>query len=210
MRCSGSGGTSTGCSHTHCSPNKRRCPTSRGIQPATSLQVEFKLATAGASTLSFFHTPMKTVARTLLILFSLALAAAASTFSLRTIKLPLWYNGEDEKGIQILSVPKVYFDTPGNWGMLCLFDDPFEQYDRRQPTSSGLPRGEDLNMIHAYGITISGVYDPKIKSDKPVKIVIDISQAKQQNQFSIMEVAQDAALCIRDLFPKTLGVPLVL
>ena len=40
--------------------------------------------------------------------------------------------------------------------------------------------------------------------------VIDISKADQTNEFSVMEVARAAAVCIRDLFPKSLGVPLVL
>lgn len=143
-------------------------------------------------------------------LSGLTMIASAGMFSLRTIKLPLWYNGEDEKGIQILSVVKVDFDTPGNWNMINLFDDPFEQYDPRRPTTSGIKRSEDLNMIYAYGITISSVFNDKSDVDKPSKLVIDISKAHQANGFSILEVAQAAAVCIRDLYPRNLGVPLVL
>ena len=135
---------------------------------------------------------------------------SAAMFSLRPIKLPIWYNGEDEKGIQILSVPKVRMSTPGDWLMIELFDDPFEQYDPRMPKTSNLSRGEDLNMIYAYSIKTSAVYGNKPNLDKPVKLVIDISNAEKANEFSIMEVAREAAICIRDLFPKTLGVPLVL
>ncbi len=153
---------------------------------------------------------MKTITFALTCMIGLTLTGSAGMFSLRTIKLPLWYNGEDEKGIQILSVPKVDFDTPGNWNMINLFDDPFEQYDPRRPTTSGIQRSEDLNMIYACGITTSAVHGSKSDPDKPDKLVIDISKAHEENGFSIMEVARAAAVCIRDLFPKSLGVPLVL
>lgn len=143
-------------------------------------------------------------------MIGLIVTSSASMFSLKAIKLPLWYNGDDDKGIQILSVPKVRLSTPGDWGMIDLFDDPFEQYDPRRPTTSGLPRHEDLNLIYAYGITTSAVFGDKTTPDKPVKLVIDISNAEQPNEFSIMEVARAAAVCIRDLLPKSLGVPLVL
>ncbi len=153
---------------------------------------------------------MKTITLVSTCMVGLSLAASAAMFSLRTIKLPLWYNGEDEKGIQTLSVPKVGMSTPGNWNMISLFDDPFEQYDPRRPSTSGLPRNEDLNLIYAYGITISAVFGDKVNLDKPVKLVIDISMAEQPHEFGIMEVARAAAVCIRDLFPQPLGVPLVL
>lgn len=100
--------------------------------------------------------------------------------------------------------------TPGEWGMIDLFDDPFEQYDPRMPKTSSLRRIEDINMIHAYRITTSAEYGRKTDPDKPLKVVIDISKAEQANSFSIMEVAQAAATCIRDIFPQSLGVPLVL
>lgn len=140
----------------------------------------------------------------------LSLAASATMFSLRTIKLPLWYHGEDETGIQILSVPKVDFDTPGNWNMIQLFDDPFEQYDPRQPATGSTRKSEDLNMIYAYGITTSAVFGVESDPDQPVKLVINITDAEKAHSFTVLEVAQAAAVCIRDLFPKNSGVPLVL
>ena len=153
---------------------------------------------------------MKTFAFVVAGIVGLALTASASQFSLETIKLPLWYNGEAEQGIQTLSVPKVVMSTEGGWGMINLFDDPFEQYDPRKPATSGLRRSEDLNMIYAYGITTSAVYDATSKPDVPVKLVIDISKATKAQEFEIMDVAKAAAVCIRDLFPKSRGVPLVL
>ena len=136
--------------------------------------------------------------------------ASASMFSIKCVKLPLWYNGEGEEAIQIISVPKVSMSTPGEWHLIGLFDDPFEQYDPRMPKTSALSRAEDLNMIYAYGITTSAVYGRKADPDKPLKLVIDISKAEQAHLFSIMEVARAAATCIRDVFPQSLGVPLVL
>ena len=153
---------------------------------------------------------MKTIASIAACIVGLTLTASASMFSLETIKLPLWYNGEKEQGIQALSVPKVVMNTEGGWGMITLFDDPFEQYDPRKPATSGRARTEDLNMIYAYGITTSAVYGSKTNPDVPVKLVIDISVANKAHEFSIMDVAKAAAVCIRDLFPKSRGVPLVL
>ena len=137
-------------------------------------------------------------------------AVNASMFSLKCIKLPLWYNGEGEEGIQLISVPKVRMSTPGEWHMIELFDDPFEQYDPRKPKTSNLRRIEDINMIHAYGITTSAAYGRQTDPDKPLRLVIDISKAEKSCSFSIMEVAQAAATCIRDLFPKNPDVPLML
>ena len=153
---------------------------------------------------------MKTIAYIISWITGLTLSAGASMFSLQTIKLPLWYDGEAEQGIQTLSVPKVVMSTEGGWGMIDLFDDPFEQYDPRKPATSGLRRIEDLNMIYAYGITTSAVFGSKTHPDVPVKLVIDISAANKAREFSIMDVAKAAAVCIRDLFPKSRGVPLVL
>jgi hypothetical protein len=135
---------------------------------------------------------------------------SAAMFSLKSIKLPLWYNGEGDEGIQLISVPKVRMSTPGEWHMIGLFDDPFEQYDPRMPKTSSLSRAEDLNMIYAYGITTSAVFGRETNPDKPLKVVIDISKAEQKHSFSIIEVARAAATCIRDIFPQNLGVPLVL
>lgn len=151
-------------------------------------------------TITFIHTCM----------IGLTLTASAGMFSLKTIKLPLWYNGEDEKGIQILRVPKIDFDNPGNWNMIKLFDDPFEQFDPRRTTTSGIPHREDLNMIYAYGIKTMAVYGDKRNRDTPLKLVIDISKAEKANSFSIIEVTRAAAVCVRDFLPKTTGVPLVL
>lgn len=137
-------------------------------------------------------------------------AVNASMFSLKCIKLPLWYNGEGEEGIQLISVPKVRMSTPGEWQMIELFDDPFEQYDPRIPKTSSLRRIEDINMIHAYGITTSAVYGRPTDPDKPLRLVIDISKAEMSCSFSIMEVAQATATCIRELFPKNPDVPLML
>jgi len=153
---------------------------------------------------------VKTIAYIISWITGLTLSAGASMFSLQTIKLPLWYDGEAEQGIQTLSVPKVVMSTEGGWGMIDLFDDPFEQYDPRKPATSGLRRIEDLNMIYAYGITTSAVFGSKTHPDVPVKLVIDISAANKAREFSIMDVAKAAAVCIRDLFPKSRGVPLVL
>jgi hypothetical protein len=153
---------------------------------------------------------VKTMAYLTAWIIGLTLTAGASMFSLEKITLPLWYDGEAEQGIQTMSVPKVVMSTEGGWGRIDLFDDPFEQYDPRRPATNGLGRTEDLNMIFAYGITTSAVYDAKSNPDVPVKLVIDISGASKAHKFSIMEVAQAAAACIRDLFPKDRGVPLVL
>lgn len=135
---------------------------------------------------------------------------SASMFSLKCIKLPLWYNGEGDEGIQHISVPKVRMSTPGEWNMIELFDDPFEQYDPRMPKTSNLRRTEDINMIYAYEITTFAVYGRKTDPDKPLKLVIDVSKARKSCSFSIIEVAQAAAICIRDLFPRNADVPLVL
>jgi hypothetical protein len=159
---------------------------------------------------TFCQKTMKAFSIALVCMLTAASAVNASMFSLKCIKLPLWYNGEGEEGIQLISVPKVRMSTPGEWHMIELFDDPFEQYDPRMPKTSALSRAQDLNMIYAYGITITGVYGRKADPDKPLKVVIDISKAEQTHSFSIMEVARAAANCIRDLFPQNLGVPLVL
>jgi hypothetical protein len=153
---------------------------------------------------------MKSLKIAFACLMILSSTVSAGMFSLKSIKLPLWYNGEDEKGIQILSVPKVGMSSPGNWQLIELFDDPFEQYDPRKPKASALQREEDLNMIYAYSITTSAVYGDQANPDKPVKFVIDISHAQKTQEFSIEEVAKCAAVCIRDCFPKSLGVRLVL
>jgi hypothetical protein len=65
-------------------------------------------------------------------------------------------------------------------------------------------------MIYAYGISTSAVYGRKDEPDKPLWLVIDISKAEKSCSFSIMEVAQATATCIRDLFPKNPDVPLML
>ena len=146
-------------------------------------------------------------------LFGMLIATStvsAAMFSLKCVKLPLWYNGEGDEGIQLISVPKVRMSTPGEWQMIGLFDDPFEQYDPRMPKASTLSRAEDLNMIYAYGITTSAVFGSETDPDKPLKLVIDISKAEQTHSFSVIEVARAAATCIRDIFPQNLGVPLVL
>jgi hypothetical protein len=153
---------------------------------------------------------VKTITYIAAWIVGLTLTAGASMFSLQTVKLPLWYDGEAEQGIQTLSVPKVVMSTEGGWGMIDLFDDPFEQYDPRKPATSGRAKTEDLNMIYAYGITTSAVYGSKTHPDVPVKLVIDISGANKAHEFSIMDVAKAAAVCIRDAFPKSRGVPLVL
>ncbi len=159
--------------------------------------------------LTFCHNSMKIIAL-LSCISGLTMTAGGGMFSLKTIKLPLWCNGEDEKGIQILSVPKVDSDSPGNWNMINLFDDPYEQYDARRPAAGGIARREDLNMIYAYGIKTLAVYGDKTCPEKPLKLVIDISNAEMTNGFEIMMVARAAAVCIRDLFPKNSGMPLVL
>ena len=152
--------------------------------------------------------------RTLAIMYSCLLivspTVSASMFSLECIKLPLWYNGEGDKGIQLVSVPKVSMSTHGNWLMVELFDDPFEQYDPRMPKTSSLRRIEDINMIYAYGITTTAVFGRETDPDKPLRLVIDISKAEKAASFSIMEVAQAAANCIRDRFPRNPDVPLML
>jgi hypothetical protein len=131
---------------------------------------------------------------------------SAAMFSLKCVKLPLWYHGEGDEGIQLIPVPKVRMSTPGEWQMIELFDDPFEQYDPRRPKTSALSRAEDLNLIYAYGITISSILGRETDPDKPLKVVIDISMAEQAHAFSILEVAQAAATCIRDSFPQNLEV----
>jgi len=155
---------------------------------------------------------MKALSIALVCVLTASSAVNASMFSLKCIKLPLWYNGEGEDGIQLISVPKVRMSTPGEWGMIELFDDPFEQYDPRMPKTSSLRRIDDINMIHAYGMTTSAVYGRPTDPDKPLRLVIDISKANppQSCSFSIMEVARAAATCIRDLFPKNPDVPLML
>ena len=153
---------------------------------------------------------MKTLSIAFFGILIVTSTVSAAMYSLRCVKLPLWYNGEGDEGIQLISVPKVRMSTPGEWLMIDLFDDPFEQYDPRVPKTSSLRRIEDINMIHAYGISTSAVYGRKNEPDKPLRLVIDISKAEKSFSFTIMEVAQATATCIRDLFPKNPDVPLML
>jgi hypothetical protein len=159
---------------------------------------------------TFCQKTMKAISIAFVCMLTASSAVNASMFSLECIKLPLWYNGEGEEGIQLISVPKVRMSTPGEWHMIELFDDPFEQYDPRMPKTSSLRRIEDINMIYAYGITTSAVYGRQTDPDKPLRLVIDISKAEKSCSFSILEVAQATATCIRELFPKNPDVPLML
>lgn len=65
---------------------------------------------------------------------------SASMFSLKCIKLPLWYNGEGDEGVQLISVPKVRMSTPGEWNMieLLVFESPFDTHknDTDAPSKS--------------------------------------------------------------------------
>jgi hypothetical protein len=114
--------------------------------------------------------------------------------------MALWFDGEGEDRIQIMSVPKIVGSQPTQrWGQVDHISDPFMLIER--PT-------QDLNIVSLYRIKTQVEYDAH---ERAIKFVIDISNVENTRQlgYTTKQVTLAAAICIRSLFPKKLGVPLV-
>ena len=123
--------------------------------------------------------------------------AHAGLFDLRPVTMALWFDGEGDDRIQIMTVPAIHGDQ--QWELVSRIAKPFMLSER--PT-------QDLNIVSLYRIKTQVEYDVH---ERPIKFVIDISNVENTRQlrYTTKQVTLAAAICIRSLFPKKLGVPLV-
>jgi len=133
----------------------------------------------------------------LMTLVLLTPGAYATLFDLESVKMALWYDGEGDDRIQIMDVPRIHHQSGGGYAFL--IDDPFMISDR--PT-------QDINIVSLYRITTGAELDGK---DRPVKFFIDVSKAENTKRlrYTIKQVAEAAAICIRARYPMKDGIPLV-
>ena len=118
-------------------------------------------------------------------------------FDLYPVKMALWFDGEGDDRIQIMTVPAIH--NSHKWELVSQIAKPFMLSER--PT-------QDLNIVSLYRIKTQVEYDAR---ERPIKFVIDISNVENTRQlgYTTKQVTLAAAICIRSLFPKKLGVPLV-
>ena len=129
-----------------------------------------------------------------------AVCAHASMFDLYPLKMALWFDGEGDNRIQMMTVPAIHGDQPRpQWGLVSRIAEPFMLTER--PT-------QDLNIVSLYRIKTRVEYDAH---ERPIKFVIDISNVENTRQlgYTTKQVTLAAAICIRTLSPKKLGVPIV-
>ncbi len=140
---------------------------------------------------------MKALFLPVLAISSFAACAHAGMFDLHPVKMALWFDGEGDNRIQIMTVPAIHGDQ--QWELVSRIAKPFMLSER--PT-------QDLNVVSLYRIRTEVEYDAK---ERPIKFVIDISNVENTRQlgYTTKQVTLAAAICIRSLFPKKLGVPLV-
>ncbi len=126
-----------------------------------------------------------------------AACAHASMFDLHSVKMALWFDGEGNNRILIMAVPTIHGSQKSE--LVSRIAKPFMLSER--PT-------QDLNIVSLYRIKTQVEYDAH---ERPLKFVIDISNVENTRQlgYTTKQVTLAAAICIRSLFPKKLGVPLV-
>ncbi len=132
-----------------------------------------------------------------IVLVVIANSSHAAMFDLGSVKMALWYDGEGDDRIQIMDVPRIHYQTGASRSFL--IDDPFMISDR--PT-------QDINIVSLYRIITGAELDSK---DRPVKYFIDISKAENTRQlgYTIKQVTEAAAICIRACCPINEKIPLV-
>ena len=149
----------------------------------------------------FSRNAMRTLFLPGLAIVFCAACAHAGMFDLHPVKMALWFDGEGDNRIQIMTVPAIHgsHPWPHQWELVSHIAKPFMLSER--PT-------QDLNIVSLYRIKTQVEYDAH---ERPIKFVIDISNVENTRQlgYTTKQVTLAAAICIRSLFPKKLGVPLV-
>lgn len=139
---------------------------------------------------------MKILLLSLSIVLGLVCARVqATTLGLGTLKLPVYLHGSDsDTYLQIIDVPFVAGGASPEWWVHALgvpFVPPSDKYWREK---------SDVNMVSRYGISIAckvGNFD----EDFVVTIDATTAKAPEGYPFTIEQVVDSAATCVRLMYP---------